>query len=130
MQAVEQVLKRCAPGDSSRGLPQASLILRHPWGKESLHSHISLVPDSLSPGQCFWQDNGPSKDVHILIFKFYPHVALYVWERESRLQTKLGRYSANMKIGRISWIIQVVPASSQGSLKVEVGGQRARVGAI
>ena len=91
MQAVEQVLKRCAPGDSSRGLPQASLILRHPWGKESLHSHISLVPDSLSPGQCFGQDNGPSKDVHILIFKFYPHVALYVWERESRLQTKLGR---------------------------------------
>ena len=88
VQAVEQVLKRCAPGDSSKGLPQASLILRHPWGKECLHSHMSLVPDSLSPGQCFWQDSGPSKDVHILIFKFYPHVALYVWENQGCRQSQ------------------------------------------
>lgn len=32
-----------------------------------------------------------------------------------------------MKIGRISWIIQAVPASSQGSLKVEVGGSQESV---
>ena len=45
-------LRPASQSTSSRGLPQASLILRHPWGKESLHSHISLVPDSLSPGLC------------------------------------------------------------------------------
>lgn len=76
-----------------------------------------------------WQVNGPSKDVYILIIGFYPNVALYR-ERELTLQMELGCLSANIKIGRISWIIRAVPTSSQGPLKVEVGGRRISVSGI
>ena len=88
------------------------------------------VPQHTQPwAMSLWQVNGPSKGVYVLILGFYPNVALY-GERELRLQMELGCLSATIKIGRISWIIQAVPTSSQGPLKVEVGGRRVSVSGI
>lgn len=124
-----QVLKSCAAWDSS-GCSPKSLILRHPWEGGVPTFTCVPVPRHAQPwAMSLWQVNGPSKDVYILIIGFYPNVALYR-ERELTLQMELGCLSANIKIGRISWIIRAVPTSSQGPLKVEVGGRRISVSGI
>lgn len=76
--------------------------------KPQLWQSSQLQTQHMNLGICGWLNNGPNKDVHILIPGIWDYVRQH-HKRKLDCRWNYGCSSADLEMGRISWIFPVDP---------------------